>query len=112
MPGQICSRLHPYKIQALIAQLRANSDTAILFRPSSEIAEATLKNKHFKLILDALHKKTPQMWISDRITVLRDGCIFIDGRHYLMKTRVELVNNPTTREFEDNPEIIQSHLSV
>ncbi|MCW8800824.1 MAG: hypothetical protein OQK71_07870, partial [Desulfobacter sp.] len=36
----------------------------------------------------------------------------VAGRHYLMDTRGEIVNNLTTRELEDNPEIIQSHLSV
>ncbi|WP_462269899.1 hypothetical protein [Desulfobacter sp.] len=36
----------------------------------------------------------------------------VAGRHYLMDTRGEIVNNLTTRQLEDNPEIIQSHLSV
>ncbi|HAR33422.1 MAG TPA: hypothetical protein DCR95_04850 [Desulfobacter sp.] len=36
----------------------------------------------------------------------------VPNRHYLMDTRGEIVNNLTTRELENNPEIIQSHLSV
>lgn len=36
----------------------------------------------------------------------------VASRHYLMDTRGEIVNNLTTRELEDNPEIVQSHLSV
>ncbi len=36
----------------------------------------------------------------------------VAGRHYLMDTRGEIVNDLTTRQLEDNPEIVQSHLSV
>ena len=36
----------------------------------------------------------------------------VASRHYLIDTRGEIVNNLTTRELEDNPEIAQSHLSV
>jgi len=36
----------------------------------------------------------------------------VADRHYLMDTRGEIVSIASTRELEDNPEIIQSHLAV
>jgi len=36
----------------------------------------------------------------------------VANRHYLMDNRGEIVSIASTRELEDNPEIIQSHLAV
>lgn len=36
----------------------------------------------------------------------------VADRHYLMDTRGEIVNNLTTQELKDDPEIVKSHLSV
>lgn len=36
----------------------------------------------------------------------------VASRHYLMDTKGEIVKIASTKELEDNPEIIQSHLSV